>query len=161
MADETLVPGGLPRRPTSRLLILDEVERVLLLRFQFRTRAGVEKVFWATPGGGLERDESFLDGAERELLEETGIRAPVGPQVARNEVIYELPAGETVLADERFFLVRVQKTVVLPDGRSALERRVIQEHRWWTLDAVESTRERIYPRDLASMLRRLRLSVQR
>ena len=86
-------------RPSSRLLILAPDRRVLLLKFRFRTTDGALKRFWATPGGGLEGDETFEEAARRELFEETGIEAAIGPQIARRDSVYELPAGETVRAD--------------------------------------------------------------
>jgi len=145
----------LRQRPTARLLILDPNDRVLLLHFRFVTTGGVDKTFWATPGGGVEDGESYVDGARRELREETGLVAVIGPQVARNVVVYELPAGETVTADERFFLVRTDTTAVSSEGQSALERRVIKTHRWWTRDELAQTDERYYPDDLLTLMENL------
>jgi 8-oxo-dGTP pyrophosphatase MutT (NUDIX family) len=34
--------------------------------------------FWCLPGGGLEDSEAILDGIEREMLEETGIKPVIG-----------------------------------------------------------------------------------
>lgn len=140
-------------RPSSRLLILDPESRVLLFHFRFTTRAGVEKVFWATPGGGLERGETFHAAAARELGEETGIVADIGAEVARRDSVYELPDGETVSAHERFFLVRVTATAVSTTGQSRLEQRVICSHRWWALDELAKTDERVYPADIGELVR--------
>ncbi|MDJ0760992.1 MAG: NUDIX domain-containing protein [Woeseiaceae bacterium] len=145
-------PVELRYRPSSRLLILDPANRVLLLNFRFTTTSGHLKVFWATPGGGLEGDETFEQAAMRELIEETGIAAPIGPQVAQRDSIYELPDGETVRADERFFLVRTERTVVSNQSQSALEQRVIIAHRWWTASDISNSTELIYPQDLAGIL---------
>lgn len=35
--------------------------------------------YWAIPGGGLDPRENLKEGIERELFEETGIKAEVGP----------------------------------------------------------------------------------
>src|SRR6185436_13230335 len=96
------------RRPSSRLLIMDPNHRVLLFRFQFKRGPLAGQHYWATPGGALEAGESFADAACRELFEETGIlRDAVGQPVAEREFAFQLHDGESVMAEERFFLVRV------------------------------------------------------
>ena len=57
-----------PRLAGCRVLVLDGVERVLLIRHSY----GSGK--WMLPGGGLNRSEAPLAGAQRELREETGCR---------------------------------------------------------------------------------------
>lgn len=39
---------------------------------------GVERNFWCTPGGGLEKNESLEKGLVREIIEETGIVPKIG-----------------------------------------------------------------------------------
>jgi ADP-ribose pyrophosphatase YjhB (NUDIX family) len=56
------------------LVVLDEQERILLLRHVFHAR-----VPWGLPGGWLGRNESPAAGALRELKEETGLTAVLGP----------------------------------------------------------------------------------
>lgn len=34
--------------------------------------------FWSVPGGGLDPDESLLDGLTREMIEETGVHPDIG-----------------------------------------------------------------------------------
>jgi 8-oxo-dGTP diphosphatase len=73
----------LPERPSSRLLIVNQDSRLLLFKF-YRDGALAGRIFWATPGGGLDSDESYEAAARREMLEETGVRIDdPGPQVAR------------------------------------------------------------------------------
>ena len=55
-------------------------------------RHGVEDVLWEFPGGVVEDGEDPLDGAKRELLEETGYASPRLIQVAR---LYPNPALQT------------------------------------------------------------------
>ena len=96
------------RRPSSRLLIIDRNNRVLLFRFMFKRGPLAGQNYWATPGGALEAGENFADAARRELFEETGIlRDAVSQQVAEREFAFQLHDGEYVMAEERFFLVRV------------------------------------------------------
>jgi ADP-ribose pyrophosphatase YjhB (NUDIX family) len=61
------------KRPSSRLLVINENRRVLLFRFEHKRGPLSGQVFWATPGGGLEDGESYEDAALRELFEEVGV----------------------------------------------------------------------------------------
>ena len=139
------------QRPSARLLIVDEGGRLLLFRFEHRGAAS--QVFWATPGGALDPGESYEAAARRELLEETGLAiADPGPQVARRQAAFDMPDGERVEADERFFLIRVSGLELSREGWTALERAVMTDHRWWTEAELRRSHEQIWPENLADML---------
>lgn len=143
-------------RPSSRLLVLDPEGRVLLFRFSHKSGALAGRDYWATPGGRRENGERFEDAAIRELAEETGIvRDDVGPQVARRQIILTLPDGEDVMADERFFVVRVTETRLSREGWTADEVEVMAEHHWWHLDELETTDAVVFPENLTTILRAL------
>ncbi|EKT5149987.1 NUDIX hydrolase [Salmonella enterica subsp. enterica serovar Derby] len=136
-------------RPSSRLIIISPENQVLLFFFSHENDALNGKPYWATPGGGLESNESFEQAALRELREETGIiKNDVGPQVATRSFPMMLPSGETVLAEEHFFIVNVEKTDTDKSGWSNNERKVIRDQYWWTLEELQLTKETIFPRDL-------------
>src|SRR5262245_37312361 len=77
------IPKG--ARPTARVLLLGPRQRLLLLLAQ-DTVGGHQ--WWVTPGGGLQPGESFEQAARRELQEETGIRAEIGPWVWTRRHVY-------------------------------------------------------------------------
>jgi 8-oxo-dGTP diphosphatase len=144
------------RRPSSRLLVIDENNRVLLFRFVHKLGPLAGDEYWATPGGGLEEGESFLDAARRELFEETGIRVDaVGPEVADREFVLQLGDGERVLAEERFFVVRVAGQTLSRDHWTPEEIEVMIEHRWWSVEELMSTEETVFPKTLVAMLERI------
>lgn len=57
--------------------------------------------------------------------------------------------------DQDFFLVRVPRWEVRTDGWDEVERRTVDEVRWWTAAELEATGELYYPPELATLLRRV------
>src|SRR5215211_7661627 len=148
--DETPLNDPPPRyRPTSRLLVLDSRDRILLLLIE-DPNLDVPRL-WITPGGGVDPGETFEEGARRELWEETGIVAPLGPCVwsRRRIVRYD---GRVYDFDERYFVVRVGSDTVDPGNQTTWEQEVVTAHRWWTLDELTQTDEVLAPRRLAELI---------
>lgn len=149
------------RRPSARLLVVDQRDRVLLFRFVHMRGALAGQDYWATPGGALEDGETFEDAGRRELFEETGIVvATLGEQVAAREFVLELSDGAEVVAEERFFLVRVVDQVLSRDHWTPLEREVMADHRWWPIPELMSTSDVIFPENLIAVLASLGLRDQ-
>ena len=141
------------RRLSARFLILDPTGRVLLFRFVYRRGALAGQDFWGTPGGGVDDGETLEQAALRELAEETGLRLQsLGPEVARREVALQLPDGEHVLQDERFFLIRDADNTLSRDNWTDLEREVMVEHRWWSLQELTETDATVWPEELRQMI---------
>ena len=142
-------------RPSSRLLVLDEANRVLLFRFLFQRGALAGQTYWATPGGAVEEGESFAQAACRELLEETGLAVDtVGDPIGDREFVLQLLDGTEVLARERFFIVHAPRFEVSRAGWTVDELEVMAEHRWWSVDQLTSTAEVVFPENLIDLLAR-------
>jgi 8-oxo-dGTP pyrophosphatase MutT (NUDIX family) len=141
------------RRLSARLLILNDAGRLLLFHFVHKTGPLAGQDFWATPGGGVEDGETLDQAAVRELAEETGLRREsVGPEIARREVAIQLPDGEHVLSDERYFLVQVTDDSLSRTNWTAFEREVMVDHRWWSRDELSRTEATVWPENLSEML---------
>ncbi len=150
MIQEPSTTDETPRyRPTARVLVLDPLDRLLLLLAE-DPNLSIPRL-WITPGGGVEPGESFEEGARRELWEETGITAPLGPCVwtRRRIVNYD---GRVYDFDERYYVVRVESDAVDPCNQTTLEREVVTAHRWWTLEELQQTDEVLGPRKLAELI---------
>jgi 8-oxo-dGTP pyrophosphatase MutT (NUDIX family) len=139
-------------RPAARALVLDPNDRVLLVRYVNPDTGGH---FWTTPGGGIKPAESLEDAIRRELREETGLDAKLGPMIWTRREVY-VWAGMTIDQPERFILVRAPEFEPQPDiGLEGLEAEDVHELRWWTLEELEASDAVFYPTRLAHFLRQL------
>lgn len=148
-----------PIRHIARGLVMDPRDRVLLieyaaLRLIDPARPDLQS-FWFMPGGGLEPGETHVEACRRELHEEIGVAdVAVGPLVALCDGPFWL-FERARDARERYFLVR------LPDDRidtrrlAETEDSPVRGTRWWTIEELEGTRERIEPAGLAKVARRI------
>ena len=135
-------PSALPERRSARLLILDPDGRLLLFRYD----DGREPPFWATPGGQLLPGETFEQAAARELAEETGFAAPIGPLVRIRKAVFT--AGDVGPARwvEHYFVVHTGAAGTPEGGRwTAEERRTIRATHWWSLAELRATEAPVLP----------------
>jgi 8-oxo-dGTP pyrophosphatase MutT (NUDIX family) len=138
-------------RRAARLVVMDPDNHVLLLQYEDDPRN-----WWATPGGGLEGKETFEEAAAREAMEELSLNCATLIPLWCQTV--EFTFHEQVIRQvERYFLAR------LPTPGAALGHTVGEAHRregivaarWWSLEEIETTSERVYPVDLCKRLRDL------
>jgi TDG/mug DNA glycosylase family protein len=137
-------------RDAVRAVVLDEHDRVLLVRFEFPPWTG-----WATPGGGVHPGETDEEALRRELTEEAGLSTlALGPLVWTRTHLFEL--GDWDGQAERYYLVRTP--AFEPSPRLTWEE-LNAEHvtavRWWTLEELESSEAEFAPRRLPHLVREL------
>jgi ADP-ribose pyrophosphatase YjhB (NUDIX family) len=143
-------------RRAGRVIVLDPEDRVLLFRYDDGPPNGSH---WCTPGGGLNDGEGYLEGARRELAEETAwTDVPLGEEVYRRTLVMEYE-DEIVHQHERFFIGRTEparRALGQDDGLVAMHvSDGIAAWRWWTLAEMDATDEVIWPSGLAELIRSL------
>ena len=144
-------------RHSVRALIVDEVDRVLLCRFEL---SGV--IVWATPGGGIEEGESHAMALRREIQEEVGLTLETEPHHVWHQMVispHHAAGFDGVIND--FYLVRTsafEPRGTLSDEQLLAENLV--ELRWWSLEQIasHSGNALIAPRSLGSLLSNLLLN---
>ena len=143
-------------RRTSRAVLLAPDSRMLL--FEFDLPAGVlapeRRVFWGLPGGAMEEGEDPLGALRRELREETGLDGvDIGPELwfGSNEITLH---GKPTRTHERFFLVRTPAHDLDFTAWTPAERRVIRQHRWWSVSELFATADNVFPPRLCYWLYR-------
>jgi 8-oxo-dGTP pyrophosphatase MutT (NUDIX family)/FMN phosphatase YigB (HAD superfamily) len=131
-------------RHSARAVIVNNAGHVLLCKYSF-IHADGEKVFWVTPGGGLQEGESYEDALKRELHEETGLKLNnVGSWLWTREVLIHGQCA-TFVSNERLFLVQIDHVVVDLANLSSNERETLHEFRWWHTDDIQKSGEEFSP----------------
>ncbi len=138
-------------RPASRLLVIDDQQRILLFRTESPDLDA--PLLWFTPGGGLNSGETHEQAATRELLEETGIVATFGPCVWTRRHIWRL-RDRYFDQRERYYVVRVPAAEIDTSCWEELERELINGSRWWPLEQIATADDAItfVPRALGRRL---------
>lgn len=146
---------GTAHRQAARVLVFDTAGRVLLVRGHDADQ--VDRTWWFTIGGGIEPGETPRQAAVRELQEETGITAAeddlIGP-VLRRCAEFDFFA-ETVCQDEVFFLAHLdQAEEVTTAGWTEVERRFMDEVKWWQPAELAHLEVEIFPQRLPELASR-------
>lgn len=141
-------------RRATRALVLDDDDRVLLVRFDFGDR-----VVWATPGGGIEEGESDEQAIRRELVEEAGFEDfELGPLVWTRTHRVPLSSGSWDGQTERCYLVRTPPFEPAPRLTwEELRSEGMTDVRWWTPEELDASDALFAPRQLPLLVRSLRL----
>jgi 8-oxo-dGTP pyrophosphatase MutT (NUDIX family) len=134
---------------TVKLLLLDEEDRVLLIRW---TDPSSGAQCWYPVGGGVETGESLQQAARREAHEETGLATlPIGSPVWTRDHTYEYD-GRTVEVHEDWLLHKVQRFDPRPASLSDYEALSIAGFRWWQADDLSQTGDTVFPPRLGDLL---------
>jgi 8-oxo-dGTP pyrophosphatase MutT (NUDIX family) len=134
-----------PRRAV-RVLLFDEADRVLLVRFWDGDRS-----WWCTPGGGVEAGESDEAAALRELTEELGeADVELGPCIwtRRHAGVFR---GQLFDQAERIYVGHVAAFEPQP-SREALREHDLADIRWWTADELAAADSEFAPRRLSELV---------
>ncbi|NLR72273.1 NUDIX domain-containing protein [Novosphingobium sp. ERN07] len=136
-------------RRAARILLMDEHDRLLLIRFAPKDR----RPFWCGVGGECDPGEDFPAAAVRELFEETGLRVEsCGPQIAARADDYLTLEGEPITSDERFFRVITRSFTPDTTGHTQIERELIKEFRWFTRAELANWHEPLFPVNILDLL---------
>lgn len=151
--DEWEERDGIPFREGARVILLDDDDRVLLIRGHDFGNA--ERSWWFTPGGGVMPGEATIEAARRELHEETGIAVEslTGP-VAERDVMFEFELI-TCRQHEVFFTGRTHTTTIDISGHTETERSLLDEVAWWharDLAAARAAGHTLYPPDMPELV---------
>jgi TDG/mug DNA glycosylase family protein len=137
------------RRYAVRALVVDERDRVLLLRWERRLGSS----FWVTPGGGVEAGEADQQALLRELREEAGLTDPrPGRRLWRTEFVTPEFAhdGGWLRQRDDVYLVRTRVDAVSVPNLVAEQ---VMGHRWWTLAELDRSDDLFGPLDLPARVR--------
>ncbi|GAA2746936.1 MULTISPECIES: NUDIX hydrolase [Kitasatospora] len=140
----------LEQRRTSRVLLVDDRDRLLLLCGRDPRRAGAR--WWFTVGGGVEEGEHPLDAALREVREETALSLPaerLGPVVWTRQAVFSVD-GRGFDQFEEYRFAR------LSAGEASRVRVGTEEARygyhWWSVEELATTTEAVRPKRMARLL---------
>ena len=142
--------GRLVPRPSARVVLLDDADRLLLFSARNKEDGSVR---WFTPGGGLAPGESHEQAALRELQEETGLtNVSLGPEIWRGHPWTTVRSGIAYEVRQRYYMARVPAFEIDTSAFEEIEKTAITGHRWWTAADLVTTSDVMRPTGLPELL---------
>src|SRR3954463_1877066 len=139
MSDALSPPPMARPRVAAGLLVHDDQGRVLMVKPTYKDG-------WDIPGGYVEPDESPAQAAERELVEELGLRRPPGRLLVVDWAPHPAEGDKLLFVFDGGRLTSSDVAVLSPDGDE------IAEARFWSANDLDE----LAP---ARLVRRLRLAL--
>lgn len=141
-----------PFRATSRLILADESDAVLLFLTYGKSHAIPPR--WITPGGGVDPGEDHRQAAIRELWEETGLRVDsIGAPFAVTDFDVNTAWHPYRHGYWEWFARRTSRFEPSSANWMPDEHDDIVAHRWWSLADLEAAAPPVEPDDLAGLIR--------
>ena len=134
--------GSLPVRHNARVLLINELNELLLMRVELPAYS-----FWCTIGGGTKPGETAEMAVKREAQEEIGFDdADIQWEKAvwYGEHVMDRKGAPT-LHKETFVLGRTSRRQIDDAGQTDDEKKVVKEFKWWSLEELRTTNEFIVP----------------
>lgn len=127
--------------------------RLFLFKFDF-SLLKVHKQLWITPGGGVQREESFAQGLSRELYEECGLRMTIEePHHFYRRWPFVNTHGVELISDEQYYIVHVLDETISTEHMDKRERKMSGTGRWWSAEEIAAAvEEPFFCSDLARIL---------
>ncbi|WP_238401472.1 NUDIX domain-containing protein [Vreelandella alkaliphila] len=111
--------------------------------------------FYSLVGGELKSGEGYVEAAERELYEETGLIQNVGEMIRERDDVYAVARSVPARWLEQYFLVEwpANRDVFAAEWTDE-EKSTIQKWKWWSLDELlDNDPDLFKPKWLPDLLR--------